>query len=89
MVAYPDFVFNREVKIMRYKFFINSIPIHVRSLPSGDLAVWHPFNAEIQAVVEPICRGCGYWNPAFKNWVVRAACKHRVLAALSHVGRLI
>jgi hypothetical protein len=74
---------------MRYIFLLNSIPVYVRSLPSGDVAVWHPFNAEAQAVVEPICRGCGYWNPTFKNWVVRASSKEQVLSELSRVGRLV
>ena len=42
---------------MQQNFLVLGIPVYTRRLPSGDMTVWHPFNADIQAVIEPICRG--------------------------------
>lgn len=71
---------------MQHKFTIKGVPVYARNLPSGDMAVWHPFNNAVQAVVEPICRGRGYWQPEFRNWVIKAACTGAVLAELTKVG---
>ncbi len=74
---------------MQQKFLVNGVPVFVRNLPSGDMAVWHPYNPEVQQIVEPICRGCGYWQPEYKNWVIKSNCVTRVLAALGIVGRTL
>lgn len=72
---------------MQQKFLVKGVPVYTRRLPSGDVAVWHPFNVEVQAVVEPICRGRGYWQGEFNNWVVKASCAGLVLAELARIGR--
>ena len=56
---------------MHQVYLIQGIPVYTRSLPSGDMAVWHPYNEAIRAIVEPICRGCGYWQAEFNNWVIK------------------
>ncbi|AWI78872.1 hypothetical protein CEW87_05570 [Parazoarcus communis] len=49
---------------------IHGVPIHLRPLPSGDMAVWHPCNDPIRAIVEPICRNRGRWEGQYQNWIV-------------------
>lgn len=61
---------------------IRGIPVYVGSLPSGDLKIWHPHNDQVRAIVEPLCRGRGYWNPDYNNWIIRQQCKDSVIAAL-------
>lgn len=73
---------------MPYIFLLRGVPVHVRRLPSGDLVVWHPFNAAVREFVEPICRGRGYWQARYKNWVVRAhyaeeVCRELALAEVA------
>lgn len=53
-------------------------PVQLTPLPSGDIAIWHPVNEAVRVVVEPICRGRGYWNPGYRNWVVFAQFKTQV-----------
>jgi len=72
---------------MQQNFLVLGIPVYTRRLPSGDMTVWHPFNADIQAVIEPICRGRGYWRHDFNNWVIKARCARFVLEELATVGR--
>jgi len=74
---------------MQQKFIVLGVPVYTRRLPSGDMAVWHRFDAEVQAVIEPICRGRGYWQPDFKNWIVKAPCTNSVLRELAAVGRSV
>lgn len=64
-------------------YFIKGVEVKTRILPSGDMAVWHPANERVRGVVEPICRGSGYWDPEYRNWVVKAGCLHRVEADLA------
>lgn len=61
--------------------------VEARELPSGDLAVWHPVNAGIRDIVQPICRGRGYWNAEFKNWIVFRQFAGTVLSDLETQGR--
>ncbi|MEI7612746.1 MAG: hypothetical protein WCK63_07540 [Betaproteobacteria bacterium] len=49
---------------------IHGMSVHIRSLPSGDMVVWHPFNEEVRAVIEPVCRNRGRWNGEYNNWIV-------------------
>lgn len=71
---------------MHQKYFIGGVPIFTRTLPSGDMTVWHPFNLGVQQIVEPICRGRGYWQPGYNNWVIKAACVEQVRADLAKMG---
>ncbi len=74
---------------MQQKFLVLGVPVFTRKLPSGDMAVWHPFNSDVQAVIEPICRGRGYWQPDFTNWIVKAPHAASVLRELATVGRSV
>lgn len=51
-------------------YYINNIPVHVRTLPSADIAIWHPFNPSIWKIIDAICRGKGRWNSQYNNWIV-------------------
>lgn len=50
--------------------YIHGVPVRLRHLPYGDLAVWHPFNERVREIVEPICRQRGRWQPDYRNWLV-------------------
>lgn len=49
---------------------IRGAHVHLRPLPSGDFAVWHPCNEDVRAVIEPICRNRGHWKAEYNNWIV-------------------
>ena len=75
---------------MQQVYLIQGVSVYTRTLPSGDLAVWHPYNEGLRAIVEPICRGRGYWQAEFNNWVIKQPHVARVrneLAALGHLVR--
>jgi len=63
-------------------YYINHVPVQIRHLPSGDIAVWHPFNAEIAEIVSGFCRGYGYWDSNYNNWVIFAGFKHTVICLI-------
>lgn len=60
-------------------YYINNIPVYIRSLPSGDIAVWHPYDIELGKVIYQICYGKGYWNTKYKNWLVFSGFAHSVI----------
>lgn len=68
---------------MPHKFHVLGVPVFTRSLPSGDMAVWHPYNEAIRNVVEPICRERGYWQSRYNNWIVQACYAEAVQASLA------
>lgn len=51
-------------------FYIAGVRVELRSLPSGDLAVYHRPAEHVRALVEPICRNRGHWNGEYNNWIV-------------------
>lgn len=57
--------------------------IETGMLPSGDMSVKHAFNDELRALAEGVCRGRGYWNPEYKNWIVKARFVDTVLAEIA------
>ena len=63
---------------------IEGVPVSLRPLPSGDLAVWHPCNERVRARVEPICRDRGRWETRYNNWIIfrqfRAQVVHELCA---------
>lgn len=67
---------------------IRGTPVYVGALPSGDIKVWHPHNDTVRSIVEPICRGKGYWRVDYNNWIVFRRFKHSVLRALRAQGRV-
>lgn len=71
---------------MQYNFHIYGVPVFSRVLPSGDLAIWHPYNSHVREIVEPICRQRGYWRPGHNNWIVFQQFREIVLAELRSAG---
>ncbi|NOS97993.1 MAG: hypothetical protein HOP25_05925 [Methylotenera sp.] len=67
-------------------YHINNVPVYVRNLPSGDIAVWHPINEQVGKVVESICRNHGRWHSRYNNWIVFSKYKYLVLNDLSAVA---
>jgi hypothetical protein len=67
-------------------YYINDVPIYVRKLPSGDIAVWHPINEQVGKIIESFCRNQGRWNSHYNNWIVYSQFKYRVLNSLSVVA---
>lgn len=63
--------------------------VELRSLASGDLAVYHRPAEQVRALVEPICRNRGHWNSEYNNWIVfrqfRAAVVSELEAEADHV----
>lgn len=74
---------------MHQVYLIQGVPVYTRILPSGDMVVWHPYNEGIRAIVEPICRGGGYWQAQFNNWVIKQPNASRTRSALSAQGPLL
>ena len=63
-------------------YHIMNVPIHVRKLPSGDIAIWHPYHKQTRSIGETICRNRGHWNDQYNNWIVFSGHKQQVLNAL-------
>ena len=63
--------------------------VELRSLRSGDLAVYLRPAEHVRALVEPICRNRGHWNSEYNNWIVfrqfRAAVVSELEAEADHV----
>ena len=70
-------MFSKTVLIIR------GIAIQIRPLPSGDLAVWHPCNEDVRAVIEPICRNRGHWKAEYNNWIIFRQFENVVCAELA------
>lgn len=58
-------------------------PIETGTLPSGDMKVWHPLNEKLRDIVEGSCRGRGYWNAEYNNWIVKAPFADTVLSEIA------
>lgn len=52
-------------------------------LPSGDMKVWHPINEKLRTIVEDVCRGRGYWNSGYNNWIVKRSFIDTVISELT------
>lgn len=71
-------------------FIIENVgAIETGLLPSGDMKVWHHFNERLRSIVEGVCRGRGYWNPEYNNWIVKARFVESVLADIAAQTRRI
>lgn len=58
-------------------------------LPSGDMKAWHHPNEKLRAIVEGACRGRGYWNPEYNNWIVKARFVDTVLSEIASQSKRI
>jgi len=67
----------------------NAWPIETGKLPSGDITVWHPINIKVRVFVESVCRGRGYWNPRYNNWVVKTQFVNTVLSEIEASAKRI
>ena len=63
-------------------YYINNIPVYIRNLPSGDIAVWHPYNLKLGSIIYGICIGHGYWDSDYKNWVIFNGFASQVISAI-------
>ena len=70
-------MFSKSVLVIR------GIAVQILPLPSGDLAVRHPFNEDVRAVVEPICRNRGHWKAEYNNWIIFRQFEEVVCAELA------
>lgn len=70
-----------------WTFLVLGVVVRVRELPINNVAVFHPICEPVRELVEPICRGRGYWNAQFNNWIVFESFKDIVLAELSTISR--
>ena len=68
-------------------YIIAGVAVQTRSLQSGDMAVWHRLSDTVRNVVEPICRGKGYWDDKYHNWVIKAGNVQSVLVDLEMAQR--
>lgn len=59
------------------------VGIYCLPLPSGDVAIQHAPNEAARAIVEPICRGRGYWHGEYNNWIVFRPFAEKVVADIA------
>lgn len=64
-------------------FSFGNIWVYVRDLPYGNVKVYHRPSQYVRQIIEPICRGHGYWNPKFNCWIVFDQFKEYLLSQLS------
>ena len=69
-----------------WTFSILGVWVQVRELPANNVAVFHPICEPVRQLVEPICRGRGYWNAQFRNWIIFEVFKDTVLAELGQIA---
>jgi hypothetical protein len=67
-------------------YYINNIPVYIRDLPSGDIAVWHPYDIALGKVIYQICFGKGYWNTKYKNWLIFSGFANVVIGDIEARG---
>jgi hypothetical protein len=67
-------------------YYINNVPVQIRFLPSGDIAIWHPCNKEIAYIIDGVCRNRGRWNSHYNNWIVFSQFKHKVISDIKSRG---
>jgi hypothetical protein len=53
-----------------WQFNIRGTPVVARKLPMRNVSVWHSFDPYVREIVEGACRGRGWWNKKYRNWVV-------------------
>lgn len=53
-----------------WEFQVRGTPIVARKLPFRNVSVWHSYDPDVRVIVEGACRGRGWWNKKYRNWVV-------------------
>lgn len=82
-VVEPD-VHQADNSFERWQIPVGPGYVRITQFASGDHSVWHPEHAEtVRKIVEMTCRGRGYWNRQYQNWIVFRPFVAQVLAALA------
>ncbi|MHA7685091.1 hypothetical protein [Cupriavidus sp. PET2-C1] len=68
-----------------WTFSVLGVTVRARELPRNNIAIYHPICEPVRELIEPICRGRGFWSAEYNNWVVFEQFKGLVLEEL---GRL-
>ena len=71
-----------------WTFYVLGVPVYVRELPFNNISVFHPTNQAVREIIEPICRGRGYWSADYKNWVIFEQFRTIILNELERLRRL-
>ncbi len=64
-------------------FSIGNTRVFVRALPYANVKVYHRPDHHARKIVEPLCRGRGYWNDRYKCWIVFDKFKYELLGSLA------
>ena len=67
-------------------YYIQHISVQIRHLPSGDIAIWHPFNLFLADIIDSICRNRGRWDRQYNNWIVFSQFKFGVISEIKSKG---
>lgn len=74
------------IVINTQNIYIDQILVQIRFLPSGDIAVWHPYHQELAELIDNLCRGRGRWDRQYNNWIVFSHFKNSVIDAIKARG---
>jgi len=55
---------------LTWQFQVHGTAVVARKLPLRNVSVWHSFDTDVRQIVESACRGRGWWNGKYRNWVV-------------------
>ncbi|WP_041432525.1 hypothetical protein [Thiobacillus denitrificans] len=72
-----------------WQFNIRGTPVVARKLPIRNVSVWHSFDPRVRGIVEGACRGRGWWNKKYRNWVVFDRFWPEVFATLQALDQQI
>jgi len=73
---------------VRTRFWINSRMVDAIERSFG-IAVWSPYDPEVNALIKPIVRRLGgSWQPRFKNWLFPLEAKVRLFQELTDLSNL-
>ncbi|TCJ11605.1 hypothetical protein EZJ19_15130 [Parasulfuritortus cantonensis] len=71
-----------------WTYFIGDKTVWVRELPYRNIKVFHRPSLQTRQIVEPLCRGRGYWDKKFNCWIVFDQFKHSLLHDLEEAQGL-
>ncbi|MFS8974552.1 hypothetical protein PO002_08625 [Cupriavidus necator] len=70
-----------------WTFSVLGVTVRARELPRNNIAIYHPICEPVRELVEPICRGRGFWSAEYNNWVVFEQFKRLVLEELGRLAK--